>query len=88
MRAADTYREKTSRISVAFFSARSISYEVPSREKLAVSSAERCLVITLHSRTAPSSWAWEVRSFIGQKGQGVSAARSSGGRFSATNVLT
>src|SRR3954451_1439858 len=41
LRAAETYREKASRRSFAFFSARSISYDVPSREKLTVSSAER-----------------------------------------------
>src|SRR4051794_38791680 len=41
LRAAETYRENTSRNSLAFFSARSISYEVPSSEKLTVSSAGR-----------------------------------------------
>src|SRR3712207_2646021 len=41
LRAAETYREKASRISLAFFSARSISYDVPSSAKLTVSSAER-----------------------------------------------
>src|SRR3954470_34128 len=41
LRAAETYRERASRMSLAFSSARSISYDVPSRAKLTVSSADR-----------------------------------------------
>src|SRR3954452_6036211 len=58
LRAAETYLPSTSRISLAFFSDRSISYVVPSRAKVTVSSAEM-----LSSRSS-LRMTWTLRAIV------------------------